>query len=72
MGYASRYLTPINTLLLPIVPEFVLQDIDSDFYRLQQILYGHTGKKSVYFSMLIILRMVKSWIWIEMGKKQIC
>ena len=48
MGYASRYLTPINTLLLPIVPEFVLQDIDSDFYRLQQILYGHTGEEKIY------------------------
>jgi hypothetical protein len=43
MGYASRYFLAINPKLHDAIPDFELADIDQDFYRLQQIFYGHTG-----------------------------
>lgn len=64
MGYASRYFTPLSSKLKTGVPQFVLQDIDQDFYRLQQILYGHTGTFQ-YLQIIIYL----GWISLSYGGK---
>jgi hypothetical protein len=42
MGFGEKYWGPSDTQMTK-APTFTLEDYDQDFYRTQQILYGHSG-----------------------------